>query len=191
MSLVLSEAVLPAEGTRLWLKRAVLVALGVAALTVAAKIRVPFWPVPITMQTFVVLGVGAAYGLRLGMATVLAWLALGALGAAVFTGEGAGLAYMMGSTGGYLVGFVLAAGFLGLAARRGWDRSVQHMALAMLAGSALIYLPGVLWLGVVHGFDKPILAWGLWPFLPGDALKLALAALLFPAAWRMVGDARG
>jgi biotin transport system substrate-specific component len=65
------------------------------------------------------------------------------------------------------------------------------MALAMLAGSVMIYLPGVLWLGVVHGFDKPILAWGLWPFLPGDALKLALAALLFPAAWRMVGDARG
>jgi biotin transport system substrate-specific component len=191
MSKVLSEAVLPAEGVRLWLKRALLVALGVAALTVAGKIRVPFWPVPVTMQTFVVLGVGAAYGLRLGVTTILGWLALGALGVAVFTGERAGLAYMAGSTGGYLAGFVLAAGLLGLAARRGWDRSVPRMALAMLAGSALIYLPGVLWLGVVHGFDKPILAWGLWPFLPGDALKLALAALLFPAAWRMVGEARG
>ena len=191
MTPVLAETLLPAEGTRLWLKRAALVALGVAALTVAAKIRVPFWPVPITMQTFAVLGIGAAYGLRLGVATVLAYLALGAAGLAVFTGEGTGLAYMLGSTGGYLAGFVLAAAFLGRAARRGWDRSVPRMALAMLGGSALIYAPGLLWLGVVHGFDQPILAWGLWPFLPGDALKLALAALLFPAAWRMVGEARG
>jgi biotin transport system substrate-specific component len=191
MTPVLSETLLPAAGARLWLKRALLVALGVAALTVAAKVRVPFWPVPVTMQTFVVLGLGAAYGLRLGVATVLGYLLLGALGVGVFTGEGAGLAYMLGGTGGYLAGFVLAAALLGLAARRGWDRSVPRMALAMLAGSVLIYLPGVLWLGVLHGFDKPILAWGLYPFLLGDALKLALAALLFPAAWRAVGDARG
>lgn len=191
MTPVLAETLIPAEGTRLWLKRAVLVALGVAALTVAAKVRVPFWPVPITMQTFAVLAIGAAYGMRLGLVTLLAYLALGAAGVAVFTGEGAGLAYMAGSTGGYLAGFALAAGFLGWAARQGWDRSVPRMAAAMLAGSALIYAPGLLWLGVVHGFDQPILAWGLWPFLPGDALKLALAALLFPAIWRAVGEARG
>ena len=191
MTPVLAETILPAGGARLWIKRAALVALGVAALTIAAKIRVPFWPVPITMQTFAVLGIGAAYGLRLGLFTVLAYLAVGAAGVAVFTGEGAGLAYMLGSTGGYLLGFVLAAALLGWAARQGWDRSVPRMALAMLGGSALIYAPGLLWLGTVHGFDQPILAWGLWPFLPGDALKLALAALLFPAAWRMVGEARG
>lgn len=191
MTPVLSETLLPAAGARLWLKRAALVALGVAALTVAANIRVPFWPVPITMQTFVVLGLGAAYGLRLGVATVLGYLLLGALGFGVFTGEGAGLAYMAGSTGGYLVGFLMAAAFLGWAARQGWDRSVPMMALAMLGGSALIYAPGVLWLGVLFGFDQPILAWGLYPFLLGDALKLALAALLFPAVWRLVGDARG
>jgi biotin transport system substrate-specific component len=191
MTPVLSETLLPAVGARLWLKRALLVALGVAALTVAAKIRVPFWPVPITMQTFVVLGLGAAYGLRLGVATVLGYLLLGALGLGVFTGDGAGLAYMAGSTGGYLAGFVLATAFLGWAARRGWDRSMPMMALAMLGGSALIYLPGVLWLGFLFGFDQPILAWGLYPFLLGDALKLVLAALLFPALWRVAGDARG
>lgn len=190
MSTVLAEALLPAAGRAVWLRRVALVALGVAALTVAAKIRVPFWPVPITMQTFAVLALGAAYGPRLGLATILGYLVLGALGFGVFTGEGAGLAYMAGSTGGYLAGFVLATAALGAAARRGWDRSAGRMALAMVIGSVLIYLPGVLWLGVVHGFDKPILAWGLWPFLPGDALKLALAALLFPALWRMVGDAR-
>ena len=191
MNKVLSEVLLPAAGSRLWVKRAVLLALGIAALTVAAKIRVPFWPVPITMQTFVVMTVGAAYGLRLGTLTVLGYLLLGALGLGVFTGEGAGLGYMLGSTGGYLVGFALAAAFLGWAARRGWDRSVARMAGAMLVGSALIYIPGALWLGVLFGFDQPILGWGLYPFLPGDALKLALAAWLFPLAWRAVGDARG
>lgn len=191
MSKVLSEVLLPAEGSRLWVKPAALLALGIAALTVAAKIRVPFWPVPITMQTFVVMTIGAAYGLRLGTATVLGYLLLGALGLGVFTGESAGLAYMAGSTGGYLVGFALAAAFLGWAARRGWDRSAARMAGAMLVGSALIYIPGVAWLGVLFGFDQPILNWGLYPFMIGDALKLALAAWLFPLAWRAVGDARG
>ncbi|MFN3615383.1 MAG: biotin transporter BioY [Rubrimonas sp.] len=194
MSRVLSEAVAPATGSALMAKRVALVALGVAAMAVAAKIKVPFWPVPITMQTFVVLSIGAAYGVRLGAVTMLAYLAVGALGFDVFTGSSAqasGLAYMLGGTGGYLVGFVLAAAFVGWAARRGWDRSHGRMALAMLIGNAIIYVPGVLWLGRLYGFDKPILEWGLYPFLAGDALKLALAALLFPLAWRAVGRARG
>jgi biotin transport system substrate-specific component len=124
---------------------------------------------------------------------VLAYLALGATGVDVFAGSGAeasGLAYMMGGTGGYLVGYALAAAALGWAARRGWDRSHGRMALAMLIGNAIIYVPGLLWLGQLYGWDQPILAWGLWPFLIGDALKLALAALLFPLAWRAVGAAR-
>lgn len=194
MSRVLSEAVAPATGSALWLKRAALVALGVAAMAIAAKIKVPFWPVPITMQTFVVLSLGAAYGVRLGTVTLLAYMAIGALGFDVFTGSSAeanGVAYMLGGTGGYLLGFVLAAAFVGWAARQGWDRSHGRMALAMLIGNAIIYVPGVLWLGQLYGFDKPILAWGLYPFLAGDALKLALAALVFPLAWRAVGGARG
>lgn len=193
MAKVLSEAVAPTAGAALWAKRAALLAIGVAALAVAAKIKVPFWPVPVTMQTFAVLSIGAAYGPRLGVATVLAYLAVGALGFDVFTSSSAesfGLAYMAGSTGGYLVGFALAAGFLGWAARRGWDRSHGRMALAMLIGNAIVYVPGLLWLGRLYGWDQPILAWGLTPFLPGDALKLALAALVFPLAWRAVGPAR-
>lgn len=193
MSRVLSEAVAPAEGAALWAKRAALVALGVAAVAVAAKIKIPMWPVPVTMSTFAVLSIGAAYGPRLGLATVLAYLALGATGVDVFAGSGAeasGLAYMMGGTGGYLLGYALAAAALGWAARRGWDRSHGRMALAMLIGNAIIYVPGLLWLGQLYGWDQPILAWGLWPFLIGDALKLALAALLFPLAWRAVGAAR-
>jgi len=191
---VLTEALAPAEGAALTVKRIALVALGVAALAVAAKIKVPFWPVPVTMQTFVVLTIGAAYGAGLGLTTVLAYLAVGALGFDVFTASSAesnGIAYMMGNTGGYLVGFALAAGLLGWLARRGWDRDMAWMALAMLIGNVVIYLPGLFWLGQLHGWDKPILNWGLYPFLAGDALKLALAALIVPAAWRAVGRARG
>ena len=194
MKRVLTETVIPAEGAALWAKRAALVAAGVAAMAIAAKVKVPMWPVPSTMQTFVVLSLGAAYGARLGAVSILAYLALGAAGADVFTGSSAseyGLGYMLGSTGGYLFGFALAAWFVGWAARRGWDRSHARTALAMLGGLALVYAPGLLWLGVLFGFDQPILAWGLTPFLAGEALKLALAALLFPLAWRAVGAARG
>jgi len=191
---VLSEVFGPAAGAGLRLKQAALVILGVAALAVAAKISVPMWPVPITMGTFAVLTIGAAYGPRLGLGTILAYLAVGAAGFDVFAGSSAekyGLAYMMGGTGGYLVGYALAALALGLFARKGWDRSPKGMALAMLAGNAIIYVPGLFWLGQLYGWDKPILAWGLWPFLIGDGLKLALAALLVPALWRWVGSARG
>jgi biotin transport system substrate-specific component len=195
--MVLSEAILPGEGNALLLKRVALVVLGIAALAIAAKIRVPFWPVPITMQTFVVLTVGTAYGTRLGVVTMLGYLLVGALGFDIFTSSSAenhGLAYMMGGTGGYLVGFVLAAGVLGWLARAGWDRSIAKMAAALLIGNAIIYVPGVLWLGHLYAGTKgwaTMLDWGLWPFLAGDALKLALAALLLPLAWKAVGKARG
>jgi biotin transport system substrate-specific component len=194
---VLSEAVLPSEGNALMLKRAVLVALGIAALAIAAKIKVPFWPVPITMQTFVVLTVGAAYGTRLGLVTLIGYMLVGALGFDIFASSSAekyGLSYMMGGTGGYLVGFVLAAGVLGWLARKGWDRNVWKMAGAMLIGNAIIYVPGILWLGYLYAGSKgwaTVLDWGLWPFLAGDALKLALAAMVLPLAWKAVGDARG
>ena len=152
------------------------------------------WPVPITMGTFAVLTLGAAYGARLGLVTIMGYMLVGSLGFDVFAGssaEAAGLTYMMGGTGGYLVGYVLATLALGALAARGWDRSVTRMAAAMLIGNALIYVPGLLWLGQLYGWDKPILAWGLTPFILGDALKLALAALVLPAAWKLVGRARG
>ena len=119
---------------------------------------------------------------------------IGALGFDVFAGSSAqayGLTYMMGGTGGYLVGYVLATVVLGALAQRGWDRSIGWMALAMLIGNAVIYLPGLAWLGQLYGWDKPILQWGLTPFLLGDAIKLALAAVLLPAVWKLVDRARG
>ncbi len=186
----LSQALWPARDTDAarWLRAAILVSLGVAALAVAAKMRVPMWPVPITMQTFVVLTIGAAYGAGLGITTMLAYLAVGALGADVFTSSSAennGLSYMLGGTGGYLVGYVLAAAALGWLARRGWDRSVPMMAAAMLIGTVLIYVPGLVWLNMQpysQGWAWTINA-GLTPFLVGDALKLVLAACILPAAW--------
>ena len=97
---------------------------------------------------------------------------------------------MIGGTGGYLVGYVLAIGVMGMAARAGWDRTWGKMALAMLIANAVIYIPGVLWLGQVYGWDQPILNWGLWPFLIGDGLKLIAAAIMVPAIWKMIGSAR-
>ncbi len=190
---VLTEAIGPSEGTALRIKQAAMVVLGIAALAIFAKIKVPMWPVPVTMGTFAVLTIGAAYGPRLGLATILGYMIIGALGFDVFAGssaEAAGLTYMMGGTGGYLLGYVLATLALGLAARAGWDRSIVMMAAAMLIGTALIYIPGVAWLGVLYGWDQPILQWGLTPFLIGDALKLVLAALLVPGLWKLIGNAR-
>lgn len=170
-------------------KDLLLVFAGVLLLAASAKIAVPMWPVPITMGTFAVLGLGAAYGPRLGLATIALYLVCGALGFDVFAGsttENVGLSYMGGSTGGYLLGYVLATLALGFAARAGWDRSPLRMAGAMLVGNVLIYVPGLLWLGVLFGWDKPLIEWGLTPFLIGDALKLMLAALLLPAIWKVV-----
>ncbi|MEO0403178.1 MAG: biotin transporter BioY [Pseudomonadota bacterium] len=191
---VLSDVLGANDGAALRVKQALLVVVGIVVLAAAAKIKVPMWPVPITMGTFAVLTIGAAYGARLGLVTILGYMIIGALGFDVFAGSSAekfGLTYMMGGTGGYLVGYVLATLALGALAQRGWDRSVLWMALAMLIGTVLIYVPGLAWLGQLYGWDKPILAWGLTPFLIGDAIKLALAALVLPAAWTLVGRARG
>ena len=101
-----------------------------------------------------------------------------------------GLSYMMGGTGGYLVGYVLATLALGLAARRGWDRSVLMMAVAMLIGNALIYVPGLLWLRTMTDSWSQTLAWGLTPFVIADLIKLGLAALIVPGLWKLIGSAR-
>ena len=191
---VLSDLLESEDKLTLRARQVLMVAAGILLLAVAAKIKVPMWPVPITMGTFAVLAIGAAYGARLGLVTILGYMIVGALGLDVFAGSSAqtfGLAYMMGGTGGYLVGYVLATVVLGALAQRGWDRSIGWMALAMLIGNAVIYLPGLAWLGQLYGWDKPILQWGLTPFLIGDVIKLALAAVLLPGIWKLIDRARG
>jgi len=168
--------------------------LGSLLLTLSAKVQIPFYPVPLTMQTLVVLLLGFAYGARLAALCMLLYLAEGALGLPVFAGtpeKGVGLAYMLGPTGGYLAGFVAAAALCGALAERGWDRRVVPTLAAMLAGNLLIYACGLLWLGLLLGWDKPLLQWGLLPFLPGDLLKIALATAALPGAWRLLGKLRG
>ncbi len=186
----LAEALWPTQSRAMSAMRAVLLVFaGSVLLTVAAKIQIPFYPVPMTMGTFAVLGLGMAMGWRLGGASVAFYLAQGAIGLPVFAGtpeKGIGLAYMAGPTGGYLLGYLLAAVACGLLAERGWDRKALTTAAAMLIGNAIIYIPGVLYLGALFGWDKPILEWGMTPFLLGDAAKLALAAAVLPAAWQLM-----
>ncbi|MBC6441720.1 MAG: biotin transporter BioY [Rhodobacteraceae bacterium] len=193
---VLSDVIVPVDGALLWAKRIALVAFGIIALALAAKVKfpVPPSPVPVTFGTFIVLGIGAAYGPRLGFATIFGYMLVGAAGFDVFADSSAeknGIAYMLGGSGGYLLGYVLATLALGTLALRGWDRSVLWMALAMLIGNVLIYVPGLLWLSTFADSWTQTFAWGLTPFLVGDAMKFALAVLLFPAFWNIVGTARG
>ena len=177
------------DKARVWLRNGFLVLAGSLLLMLSAKIEIPFYPVPMTLQTLVVLSLGMACGWRLGGSSVALYLAAGAMGMPVFAGtpeKGIGLVYMLGSTGGYLLGFLLAAAIVGWLAERGWDQSIVKTTAAMLIGNAAIYIPGLFWLGTLFGWDKPIVEWGLMPFILGDLIKLALAAVLFPAAWRAV-----
>ena len=167
------------------LAQLVLVLAGSALLAISAQIKIPLYPVPVTGQTLVVLLIGMAYGSRLGAATVLAYLLEGGMGLPVFAGGSAGWATLAGPTGGYLIGFLAAAFVLGLLAERGMGRGPISTALAMLVGTAIIYVFGVTHLGGFIGFEKAIAA-GLLPFLYGDALKLIVAAGLMPLAWRSV-----
>lgn len=165
----------------------VLVLAGSMLLALSAQfaVRIPISPVPVTGQTLVVLMIGMAYGSRLGSATVLAYLFEGGMGLSVFANGTAGWAVIMGPTGGYLAGFVVAAFVLGRLAERGMGRGPISTALAMAIGTVIIYAAGVSWLGQFIGFDKAI-AGGMMPFLYGDALKLIVAAGLMPLAWRAV-----
>lgn len=173
----------PAAGSPA-IRATVLAVIGSILLTISAKIQVPFWPVPMTMQTFVVLVLGVAYGWRLAGATVLLYLAQGALGLPVFAGGG-GLAYMAGPTGGYLAGFLLAAVAVGWLAERGWARSAPSTLAAMLIGTAIIFGCGIAWLATLIGLPQAISA-GLVPFLLSEAVKIALATALVPSAWRLM-----
>jgi len=184
--LTLVEIVLPGEG--LW-REALLVLGGSVLIALAAQVAIPlpFSPVPVTGQTFAVLLVGALLGSRRGALSLLAYLAEGAVGLPVFAGGGSGLPWLLGPTGGYLVGFVAAAFVTGWLTERGWDRRIHTTALAMLIGNGVIYLCGLPWLARFVGADR-VLALGLWPFVPGDLIKLALAALALPSGWKLMAQ---
>ena len=180
----LADTVWSPVGTSPAVRAIVLALIGTALLTLSAKIQVPFWPVPMTMQTFVVLVLGMAYGWRLAGATVLLYLAQGAIGLPVFA-AGGGIAYFAGPTAGYLVGFLLAAVAVGWLAEHGWDRSPLRTLAAMLIGTGIIFACGIAWLSTLIGVAQAIGA-GLVPFLLGEAVKIALATAILPFAWRLL-----
>ncbi len=170
--------------------KALAVVAGSVLLWLSAKAQVPFWPVPMTMQTLAVLALAGALGRNLGLAAVMLYLAEGAFGLPVFANApqaGSGLAYMAGPTGGYLAGFMLAAALVGALADRGWTKQPLAALAVMLAGVAAIYIPGLLWLSrFTGGLEGAILA-GAAPFILGDLLKAAIAALGLPAILRLLG----
>jgi biotin transport system substrate-specific component len=174
----LADRYWPAAGAERRAMRAVVLALvGSLLLWASAKIQVPFYPVPMTLQTAAVFLIGIAYGWRLAVATLLLYLAEGAVGLPVFAGtpeKGIGLPYMQGPTGGYLVGFVVAAGIAGWVAER--SRHWLVTVAGLLVATAVIYLLGTGWLASFVGAQKAV-ALGITPFLLGDALKLALVAV--------------
>jgi biotin transporter BioY len=180
------DAVFP----RATLARDLILILGFTAVTaLSAQIAFYVGPVPITGQTFAVLLAGALLGSKRGALSQLTYLGLGVMGAPIFAGWMGGPAVLMGPTGGYLIGFVAAAFVVGLLAERGWDRRTWSMALAMLVGNIVIYVFGLPWLSIWLGNFAPkssVLAVGLYPFIPGDLLKIVLVAVALPSGWALL-----
>ena len=188
---LLIEAIWTPNQDIIWIQRMVLVAFGIAFLIMAAKIKLilPFGPVPVTLGTFAVLTIGTTYGQRLGLMTIFGYLLIGMLGFDVFANSSAeanGLTYMLGGTGGYLIGYCFAIMALGFIAKLNWDRNIFKLGAALVFANILIYAPGLLWLGQLYGWDQPIIAWGLMPFIVGDILKLVLTASLIPIIWKII-----
>jgi biotin transport system substrate-specific component len=179
-------AVFPRAGL---LRDAVLVLAGTGVVAAAAQVSLslPFTPVPITGQTFAVVLVGASLGALRGTASLALYLWLGVAGAPIYADQAHGWNVLTSATGGYIVGFVLAAAVTGYLAEHRWDRRFSSAVAAMLTGNVVIYLVGLPWLAVVLETDlEKTLELGLYPFVPGDIFKLYLAAALLPGAWRLV-----
>jgi biotin transport system substrate-specific component len=182
----LRQAVVPRSDL---LTDAILVLAGTGLVAGAAQISIalPFTPVPITGQTFAVVLVGASLGAIRGTASLMLYLWLGVAGAPIYADQGHGWAVITGASGGYIVGFVLAAAVTGWLAERNWDKKLSSAIAAMLTGNVIIYLVGLPWLAVVLETNlEKTLEFGLYPFVPGDIFKLYLAAALLPWAWRLV-----
>ncbi len=171
------------------LVRDLMLVLGGSILVAAAaqfRIFLPFSPVPITGQTLAVLLVGTALGARRGVSSLLLYVIMGVIGLPFFAGTAHGLSYLTGATGGYLIGFVIAAYVVGLMAERGLERDFRTALLPFLIGEALIYFVGISWLALNLNNLHQALALGFYPFLLGDAIKILMAGALLPTIWKFV-----
>lgn len=182
----------PAEKKLAGLYNLILVIAASLLIGISAQIAVilPFSPVPVTAQTFAVLMIAALLGRRRAALTVLAYIAQGAAGLPVFSLGKAGLPILVGPTGGYLAGFIAAAYVVGMLAEKGWDRRISTTILAMMLGNIIIYTFGMFGLMAFTGPNKTVLIAGLYPFIVGDCLKIALAAMILPAGWKILKLAR-
>ncbi len=179
----LVDALLPQH--RSLLLDAVLVVVFSAFVALTAQVSLPLLPVPLTLQTLGVLFTGAVLGSKRGTLALLLYVAEGAIGLPVFAGGLSGIGVLIGPTGGYLVGFIVAAGVVGLLAERGWDRRLIGAALAMVVGNLVIYAFGVAWLTVVLGDLRTALVQGMLIFIIGDLIKIVIAALALPGGWAL------
>ena len=161
-----------------------LILFGTLLLTISAKVQVPFWPVPMTMQTFVVFLIGSTYGVRLSFLTLVAYLIEGALGLPVFA-TGGGIVYLTGPTAGYLFGMTIAAAAISYFANMGYSTSYIKSFISIMIGSIIIFVCGVLYLGSIIGYTKAIQA-GLLPFIPSEIFKITLAVLLIPTLHKII-----
>ena len=184
---LLANRLWPASAQSSLLRGVALALVGTLIVALAAHISIVKLPVPITLQTLAVLGIGAVYGSRLGAATLALYAAEGAMHLPVFSPTPDGYPGITGPTGGYIIGFIAAAALVGWLSERGWDRSIPKMIVATLLGGAVLYVPGLLWLqGFVGGMPKAI-EYGLTPFWLWDITKALVVAFGVPAVWRLIG----
>ena len=159
--------------------------MGSVLLTISAKIKIPFYPVPMTMQTFVVLFLGISFGYKVGVTTILLYLLEGIVGLPVFSNspeKGIGIAYFVGPTMGYLIGFIFACFLAGYFK---YNSNYLINFLKILVSTSIIYIFGVIWLGTLIGWDKPILQLGVFPFLLAEFFKMLLLTLLIKKVIRL------
>ena len=178
----LINVLLPTRGINSYIKNIILILFGTLLLAVSSKIQVPFWPVPMTMQTFIVFIIGMTYGWKLAFATLTAYLVEGSFGLPVFA-KGGGILYLAGPTAGYLYGMAIAAGIIGYFSERGYANSYIKSLLPLLLGTVVIFVCGVGYLGSIIGYDKA-LAGGLYPFIPSEFFKIALAIAFIPSIFK-------
>jgi len=157
---------------------------GTFLLAISSKVQLPFWPVPMTMQTFVIFLIGMTYGVRLSFATVALYLFEGAAGLPVFA-SGGGIAYLIGPTAGYLYGMLFASVAISYLANLGFSKTYFKATLSLVAGSIIIFSIGIIYLGSIIGYEKAIAA-GLFPFIPSELFKIALAVSLIPTIHKII-----
>ena len=187
MSLTASEKTYSSFAEVIWPKidrkrEIALIFAGSWLIALAAQIAIPLYPVPVTGQTLCVLLIGALLGSKRGALTVLVYLTQGAMGLPIFAGGTGGFARIAGPTGGYLIGFVVAAFVVGWLSEKGWNQRFITTGVSMLIGNAVIYIIGLPWLASFIGWEMVFTA-GLFPFIPGDLFKVILAAVALPQAW--------